>query len=48
MNDYENFTFNYTRYPLDRLNELAKKVHYIPIIDVGIKINSTYHNLDKN
>lgn len=37
MIDYEDFTINEQKFPLDRLNAILAKYHYIPIIDAGIK-----------
>jgi alpha-glucosidase (family GH31 glycosyl hydrolase) len=37
MIDYEDFTIDESRFPLDRLNKLLEKYRYIPIIDAGIK-----------
>ena len=39
MVDYEDFTIDESRFPLDRLKEIMKNYHYIPIIDPGIKVN---------
>lgn len=37
MIDYEDFTIDETKFPLDRLNKILEKYRYIPIIDAGIK-----------
>jgi alpha-glucosidase/lysosomal alpha-glucosidase len=37
MVDYEDFTIDENRFPLDRLNAILQKYRYIPIIDAGIK-----------
>ena len=37
MIDYEDFTIDENRFPLDRMNKILDKYHYIPIIDAGIK-----------
>lgn len=37
MVDYEDFTIDEEKFPLDRLNAILAKYRYIPIIDAGIK-----------
>lgn len=37
MIDYEDFTIDEARFPLDRMAAITKDYHYIPIIDAGIK-----------
>jgi alpha-glucosidase (family GH31 glycosyl hydrolase) len=37
MIDYEDFTIDETRFPLDRMKAITDKYRYIPIIDAGIK-----------
>lgn len=39
MIDYEDFTIDETKFPLDRMANIIGKYHYIPIIDAGIKVN---------
>lgn len=39
MIDYEDFTIDETKFPLDRMADIISKYHYIPIIDAGIKVN---------
>ena len=39
MIDYEDFTIDENRFPLDRMKAITDKYHYIPIIDAGIKVN---------
>jgi alpha-glucosidase (family GH31 glycosyl hydrolase) len=38
MIDYEDFTIDENRFPLNRLKTILSKYHWIPIIDAGIKI----------
>ncbi len=40
MIDYEDFTIDETRFPLDRMAKILSKYHYVPIIDAGIKVNN--------
>lgn len=40
MIDYEDFTIDTSRFPLDRMANITAKYHYIPIIDAGIKVNN--------
>ncbi len=43
MVDYEDFTIDENKFPLDRMNKILENYHYIPIIDAGIKNSgSTY------
>lgn len=37
MIDYEDFTIDESRFPLDRMAAITANYHYIPIIDAGIK-----------
>jgi alpha-glucosidase (family GH31 glycosyl hydrolase) len=37
MIDYEDFTIDESRFPLDRMKAITNKYKYIPIIDAGIK-----------
>ena len=39
MVDYEDFTIDESRFPLDQMKEITNNYHYIPIIDAGIKVN---------
>jgi hypothetical protein len=39
MIDYEDFTIDESRFPLDKIANILSKYHYIPIIDAGIKVN---------
>ena len=39
MINFVDFTINEDRFPLDKLNAIAKEYHYVPIIDAGIKVN---------
>lgn len=39
MIDYEDFTIDESRFPLDRMKKITDKYHYVPIIDAGIKVN---------
>lgn len=44
MKDYEDFTIDEIRFPIERLNKIAEKYKVIPIVDAGIKVNSSaYH-----
>lgn len=40
MIDYEDFTIDESRFPLDRMANIIARYHYIPIIDAGIKVNN--------
>ena len=40
MVDYEDFTIDESRFPLDKMKEITNNYHYIPIIDAGIKVNN--------
>lgn len=49
MIDYEDFTIDETRFPLDRMRNITNNYRYIPIIDAGIKVNNgTAYNQGKN
>jgi alpha-glucosidase (family GH31 glycosyl hydrolase) len=37
MVDYEDFTIDETKFPLDRMAKITDKYRYVPIIDAGIK-----------
>jgi len=37
MIDYEDFTIDESRFPLDKMKDILSKYRYIPIIDAGIK-----------
>ena len=39
MVDYEDFTIDESRFPLDERKKITDQYHYIPIIDAGIKVN---------
>ena len=39
MVDFEDFTIDESRFPLERMAAITNKYHYIPIIDAGIKVN---------
>jgi alpha-glucosidase (family GH31 glycosyl hydrolase) len=41
MVDYEDFTIDENRFPLDRMNKILEKYRYIPIIDAGIKTSGS-------
>ena len=44
MLNYEDFTIDETKFPLNEMKDLIKNVHYIPIMDAGILIgNSTFY-----
>ena len=47
MVDYEDFTIAESRFPLDKMKEITDNYHYIPIIDPGIKVNSSAYNEGK-
>lgn len=40
MIDYEDFTIDETKFPLDGMKKILENYHYIPIIDAGIKVNN--------
>ncbi len=40
MANYEDFTIDESRFPLDRMANILKKYKWVPIIDAGIKKNS--------
>lgn len=42
MVDYEDFTIDESRFPLDQMKQILTKYRYIPIIDAGIKVNDGY------
>lgn len=42
MVDYEDFTIDERRFPLNEMKEILTKYKYIPIIDAGIKVNDGY------
>lgn len=44
MKDYEDFTIDEIRFPIERLNKIAEKYKVIPIVDAGIKVNSSAYN----
>lgn len=39
MVDYEDFTIDESKFPLDRMKNITDRYHYIPIVDAGIKVN---------
>lgn len=39
MHGFEDFTINEVDFPLDRLANIIKEVNYVPILDIGIKVN---------
>lgn len=39
MIDYEDFSIDETRFPLDQMRQILTKYRYIPIIDAGVKVN---------
>lgn len=41
MIDYEDFTIDEKRFPLDKLKIISEKYKIIPIIDAGIKVDSS-------
>lgn len=40
MVNFEDFTVDETRFPLDKLASLSSKYHLVPIIDAGIKVGN--------
>lgn len=48
MIDYEDFTIDENRFPLEGLKEIMKDYHYVPIIDAGVKVtDGTAYNEGK-
>ena len=41
MIDYEDFTIDENRFPLDKMKAITDKYRYIPIIDAGIKTSGS-------
>lgn len=40
MVEFEDFTIDESRFPLDRLAKLSENYHMVPILDAGIKIGN--------
>jgi hypothetical protein len=38
MIDYEDFTIDENRFPINRMKNITNHYHWVPIIDAGIKI----------
>ena len=42
MLDYQDFTVNEAKYPLDQMKKITDEYYYVPIVDAGIKVNDGF------